>query len=67
VELEDWYEQLRDTHPEMLPAQRRPRTARGHWHPTLARVYGIKPWEMGQLTLSEMRAIADDVEALNAA
>lgn len=64
-DMRDWYRQLAINHPEMVPADvlpARPRNARGHWQPILARVYGIRPWEMGQLTLGEVRAIVADIE-----
>lgn len=40
------------------------RKARDYWHPALCRLYGFKPWEMGRLTLREMRLLAEDVEML---
>ena len=40
------------------------RKARDYWHPGLLRVYGLRPWEMGRLTLREIRMLVDDVHAI---
>ena len=39
----------------------RPRKARSFWSPILLRVYGLRPWEMGGLTLGEYSALVDDL------
>ena len=41
--------------------------ARKLWNPTLARIYGIKPWEMPNLLPSELEAINEDIEEINRA
>lgn len=39
--------------------------ARGLWHPELARVYGIRPWEMSRLTARELSDIERHHEELH--
>lgn len=67
--LDEFAALLRESHPEALGEVAgdpvRPRTARGYWRPVMARLYGIRPWEMGGLTVGEFAAIADDLEALS--
>jgi hypothetical protein len=41
---------------------RKRKTARGKWDPVFLRVYGIRPWEMGQYTISEYAALVGDLE-----
>lgn len=43
------------------------RRSRDSWHPVVGRLYGILPWDMGRLTLREVRAISDDLEAISKA
>ena len=60
--LEEFGAALKQSHPEMFKTGAR--KARDHWHPVFGRIYGIKPWEMGRLTLREVRACAEDLEML---
>ena len=41
-------------------------TAREKWTPEIGHVYGIKPWEMAQLTIGELLAIEAHLNALAA-
>jgi hypothetical protein len=34
------------------------------WTPTVARVYGVRPWEMDELMMSELAAMADDLKKI---
>ncbi len=62
-EFKAWGQKLRETHPEMFDTARSDRkTARKKWDPIFMRVYGIRPWEMGQYTISEYAALVDDLE-----
>ena len=64
-EFEQWGAKLRETHPEMFDDhadRQRRKTARGKWDPLFLRVYGIRPWELGEYTIAEYVALVTDLE-----
>lgn len=64
-DFDTWAAKLREQHPEMFnggsDVQRR-KTARKKWDPILLRVYGIRPWEIGQFTIGEYADLMEDLE-----
>lgn len=61
--LDEWTGQLRETHPEVLTGTNPGRvTARDRWHPVYLRVYGLRPWEFGRLSMKETEMLTDDLE-----
>lgn len=72
TDLDKFAEGLAATHPDSIvsggPDDQKLEVVRGgrrRWQPVLARVYGIRPWEMGRLTFRELQAIIDDAEAIS--
>ncbi len=41
---------------------KRRKTARAKWDPVFLRVFGIRPWEIGQYTIAEYAALVADLE-----
>lgn len=64
TDLASWYAQLRETHPEMVPAADEDderKCARDYWTAPLQRVYGIRPWQIGRYTVREYTALVEDL------
>ncbi len=64
-DFEQWASGLREKHPEMFDGgqdAKRRKTARAKWDPVFLRVFGVRPWEIGQYTISEYAALVADLE-----